>query len=255
MIQMCRYADILKKQDTAYITMVCHPALKTLFASMSSIDKVMAFDEDIPQSGWDFWTPPMSLPYYCNTRLDSVPANIPYLHANPELINRWKSELPAQGVRVGLVWKGNPKLENDAERSIQSLSVLTKLGTINGVSFISLQKGAGEDEAQNPPAGLSITHLGEKIENFADTAAIIVNLDLVICVDTAAAHLAGALGKPCWVLLPDYITDWRWLINRADSIWYPDVMRLFRQPKKGDWASVISEVTEALKQFVTNRHT
>ncbi|MGD0283228.1 MAG: glycosyltransferase family 9 protein, partial [Dissulfurispiraceae bacterium] len=111
------------------------------------------------------------------------------------------------------------------------------------------QKGAGEDEAAHPPPGLSLIHLGSMIEDFADAAAIVASLDLVICVDTAMAHLAGALGKPCWVLLPYYKTDWRWLTGRTDSPWYPGVMRLFRQPEIGNWTSVIAEVGVALEQF------
>ena len=122
-----------------------------------------------------------------------------------------------------------------------------------GARFVSLQKGAGEAEAARPPAGLPLIHLGSRIESFADTAAIVSNLDLVICVDTAVAHLAGALGKPCWVLLPHYKTDWRWLADRSDSPWYPGCMRLFRQAKIGDWSTVIAEVRAALEQFVQAR--
>ena len=113
-----------------------------------------------------------------------------------------------------------------------SLDVLAPLGSVADVHFISLQKGAGEDEAMQPPAGMKLTHVGSLLADFADTAAVVANLDLVICVDTAVAHLAGALGKPCWVLLPDYKTDWRWLTERTDSPWYP-TMRLFRQTSDG----------------------
>ena len=158
----------------------------------------------IPASGWDFWTPPMSLPYYCRTRLDSIPAAIPYLSADPAKLAKWSRLLPASGVCVGLAWKGNPDFENDGDRSLPSLDLLAPLGSVAGVNFVSLQKGAGEDEARRPPAGLSLLALGDALEDFADTAAVIAGLDLVISVDTAVAHLAGALGKPCWVLLPDY---------------------------------------------------
>ena len=105
-----------------------------------------------------------------------------------------------------------------------------------GVQFVGLQKGRGEEEALTPPAGLSVSALGDSLRDFADTAAVVTRLDLVISVDTAVAHLAGALGKPCWVLLPDYMTDWRWLTGRSDSPWYPG-MRLFRQPPGGTWGS------------------
>jgi ADP-heptose:LPS heptosyltransferase len=116
------------------------------------------------------------------------------------------------------------------------------------VNFISLQKGAGEDEAIYPPAGLRLAPLGQQLTDFADTAAVIASLDLVICVDTAVAHLAGALAKPCWVMLPDYRTDWRWMAERTDSPWYPGVMRLFRQQVAGDWSAVVAEVAAALEQ-------
>lgn len=250
MIQFCRYAAVLKTQGVSRITMICHPALKTLFSTLDAVDTVISFDEKVPVSGWDFWTPPLSIPYYCKTRIDSIPATLPYLKALPDQIAKWESILPADNIRVGLVWKGSPKFENDADRSIHRLNLLAPLWAVPKVRFISLQKGSGEDEAEHPPAGLSLIHLGSGIKDFADTAAIVASLDLVICVDTAVAHLAGALGKPCWVLLPYYKTDWRWLTGRTDSPWYPEVMRLFRQPEMGNWTAVIAEVGAALERFV-----
>jgi len=127
--------------------------------------------------------------------------------------------------------------------------VLAPLGAVAGVNFISLQKGAGEDEAAQPPSGLPLINLGPQLEDFADTAAVVESLDLVICVDTAIAHLTGALGKPCWVLLPAYKTDWRWLTDRTDSPWYPGIMRLFRQSTMGDWTTVIAEVVTSLEHL------
>jgi tetratricopeptide (TPR) repeat protein len=253
MIQFCRYAAVLKAQGAASITLVCHPALKNLFASLESADEILALDETIPKSGRDFWTPLLSIPHYCNTRIDTIPAQIPYLHASHERIAHWATRLPQDGLRVGLVWKGNPLFENDADRSLPSLDVLSPLGTVAGISFISLQKGAGEDEALHPPAGFRLTHVGAQLGDFSDTAAVVMNLDLVICVDTAVAHLAGALGKPCWVLLPDYKPDWRWMAERADTPWYPRIMRLFRQPAMGDWDSVVAEVLAALQQWRPQR--
>ena len=250
MIQFCRYAGVLKAQGTASITMICHPALKTLFAELEGVDILISFDEQIPATGWDFWTHLLSIPYYCKTRINSIPAKIPYLRAQASRIEKWAAQLPQDGLRVGLVWKGNPKFENDADRSLPSLDMLASLWTVAGVHFISLQKGAGESEAAQPPGGLPLINLGSQLADFADTAAVIANLDLVICVDTAIAHLAGALGKPCWVLLPDYKTDWRWLTDRTDSPWYPGIMRLFRQPAMGDWDAVIAEVVAALEQLV-----
>jgi Flp pilus assembly protein TadD len=249
MIQFCRYADVLKAQGAASITMICHPALKTLFAELESVDVVISFDEQIPASGWDFWTPPLSIPYYYKTRLDSIPAKIPYLQVPTNCIEKWSTLLPKDGLRVGLVWKGSTQFENDADRSLPSLEVLAPLWAVAGVNFISLQKGAGEDEAAQPPGGLSLISLGPQLEDFADTAAVVMGLDLVICVDTAIAHLTGALGKPCWILLPEYKTDWRWLTDRADSPWYPGNMRLYRQSAMGDWSTVVAEVVAALEQL------
>lgn len=253
MIQFCRYAKVLKARGAARITLVCHPALKTLFTTLDGVDAVLAFDEDLPFAEWDFWTPPLSIPFYCRTRLDSIPAEIPYLRADRKLAERWSSVLSAEcvpsDIRVGLVWKGNPRFENDSERSLPDLKMLESLGAVAGVRFFSLQKGAGEDEAATPPAGLSLVNLGPRITDFADSAAIVANLDLIISVDTAVAHLAGAMAKKCWILLPDYMTDWRWLTARADSPWYPGVMRLFRQPRMGEWATVIDEVHAELRRF------
>jgi hypothetical protein len=147
------------------------------------------------------------------------------------------------------VWQGNPKFENDDERSIASLDMLQPLGGIDGVSFISLQKGCGEAHAKNPPHGLDLVRPRGEIGDFADTAAIVANLDLVITVDTAVAHLAGAMGKPCWIMLPHHMPDWRWLSCRDDSPWYPGAVRLFRQPSRGDWATVLTQVRAALVDF------
>ncbi len=131
--------------------------------------------------------------------------------------------------RVRLVWKGNPKHHNDAHRSLPSLALLTQLWSVPGVDFVSLQKGQGEDEARQPPGSLPLLHLGSEIDDFADTAAIVAQLDLVVCVDTSTAHLAASLGKPCWVLLPNQDVDWRWMDDCEDSPWYPGTVRLFRR--------------------------
>ena len=246
MIQFCRYAAVLKARGAARIGVVAHPALKTLFAQLRDVDAVFSAAQTLPASGWDFWSPPLSLPHYCATRLDIIPADIPYLSADPQKLAAWAKALDGEKRRVGLAWKGNPRFENDADRSLPSLDVLAPLGAVPGVQFVSLQKGAGEDEARHPPAGLNILPLGECSDDFSDTAAIIAQLDLVISVDSAVAHLAGALGKPCWVLLPDYQTDWRWLTGREDSPWYPG-MRLFRQPAGGDWGAVVGQLVAALR--------
>jgi Tfp pilus assembly protein PilF len=254
MIQFCRYTTVLKARGARTIAVICHPALKTLFATLDGLDAAIPLDEGLPVFDWDFWTPPLSIPFYCETRLDTIPARLPYLRADEERRKYWSSRMAGDSVpgdlRIGLVWKGNPRFENDADRSLPNLDMLIPLGSISGVRFFSLQKGAGEDDATNPPAGLPLVNLGPQIQDFAEAAAIVANLDVVICVDTAIAHLAGALGKTCWVLLPDYKTDWRWLSGRSDSPWYPGVMRLFRQSRMGDWTTVIAELCAALQERV-----
>jgi hypothetical protein len=247
MIQFCRYASVLKTKGAASITMICHSPLKALFATLDGVDSVIGFNEPLPSAHYDYWTPPLSVPGYCKTRLETIPAALPYLQSDPERVARWQPLLPRQRPRIGLVWKGNRSFENDADRSLPSLKLLAPLWQVPGAQFVSLQKGAGEDEAAQPPDDQPLTDLGSKVEDFADTAAIIAGLDLVITVDTAVAHLTGALGKPCWVLLPDYKTDWRWLADRTDSPWYPGVMRLFRQEKMEDWAPVVDAVRTALQ--------
>ena len=243
MIFFARYARALKQRGAARTTLICHPALQTLFAGLKGIDHVLPINAPFDPNDFDCWTPLASLPHYNGTRTETIPANLPYLHVAPTQILKWGAQLPA-GRRVGLAWKGNPLFENDADRSLPALQTLAPVLMVPGLNFISLQKGAGENEAIPP-----MLNLGPQLADFADTAALIMNLDLVISVDTAVAHLAGALGKPCWLLLPDYKTDWRWLTGRGDSPWYPGVMRLFRQPRGGGWAAVIDDVAAVLARW------
>lgn len=252
MIQFCRYGQQLKTLGAARVSVLCHSPLKTLFTRLDGIDDAIAVGDPDPGFGWDFWSPPLSLPYHLGTRLDTIPADQPYLHADPDKVARWRIRLGENGgkLRVGLVWKGNPRFENDAERSLQALNALAPLGEIPGIQWISLQKGAGEDEAMPDEAPFPILPLGGEIDDFADSAAIMAHLDLIISVDTAAAHLAGALSRPCWVLLPHYKTDWRWLDRRSDSPWYPDTMRLFRQDASARWEPVIRNIRNELEEWV-----
>jgi Tfp pilus assembly protein PilF len=249
MIHFCRYTAMLKERGAARVAVVCHPGLQRLFATLPGIDQVYALGDDVPPDGWDFWTRPMRLPGLFGATLATMPAAIPYLTPVPESVAYWRRLLPQRGVRVGLAWKGNGNFENDADRSLPSLLTLAPLSAAAGaLHFVSLQKGQGEEEALQPPAGMSLHAIGPQLRDFADTAAVIANLDLVISVDTAVAHLAGALGKPCWLLLPDYRCDWRWMKERTDSPWYPS-MRLFRQPSGGGWVPVVAEVAAALADF------
>ena len=271
MIQFCRYA-LLARAQGARVGIVCHSGLKRLFGSLAGVE-VFGVDDEVPRLGWDYWTPPLSMPYHFGTRLASIPARLPYLAAPAGAVTPVLPAPPAPVLlRVGLAWQGNPRFENDAERSLAGLATLAPLAGVAGVQFYSLQKGAGElasadgrpfsavTGAAEGTVGMAgagadssapaIIDLAPAIGDFADTAALIGQLDLVIAVDTAVAHLAGALGKPCWVLLPAYQTDWRWLKARDDSPWYPQVMRLFRQEQAGDWSAVVEALRLALTEKV-----
>lgn len=248
-IQFCRYANVLKEMGAKHITLVCEPALVTLFQSVRGVDCVVGKQGPIVSNS-DFWIHYLSLPYHLGTTLESIPNHIPYLHVLPKGKTHWDQVLPKDKFLVGLVWKGESTHKNDAKRSLPGLQVYAPLWSIPGVVFISLQKGRGEVEANQPPLGQPIVPMGQFIQDFADTAAIISHLDLVISIDSAVAHLAGALGKPCWLLLPAWNTDWRWLQDRNDSPWYPGVMRLFRQTKPDDWSEIVAQLARELAMML-----
>jgi hypothetical protein len=192
----------------------------------------------------------MSLPVIFQTTFDTIPADVPYLFANDDMVLKWRQRISSQEtkLKVGIVWAGKPEHNNDHNRSC-GLEFFAPLVYIPGVQLFSLQKGKAVAQLKHLPEGSAIENLGEDFIDFADTAGAINNLDLIISVDTAVAHLAGALGKPTWVILP-FVPDWRWLLNRHSSPWYPN-MRLFRQSKIGDWHSVFHRVKESLKQLIS----
>jgi len=250
-IQFIRYLPLLKALGVTQMTLVCKSALKPLFLnSAARYAQIFAEPEAGQLEHHDFWTRPLSLPLYFKTTLDTIPAKLPYLATDAKRVRLWMRRLPREGFKVGLVWKGDAGHRNDANRSLSGLASLAPLWLAAGVAFISLQKGRGEKEASTPIPGQPILHFGSDIVDFSDTAAIVSQLDLVICVDTAIAHLAGALGKPCWVLLPYIDTDWRWLDDREDSPWYPRVMRLFRQTEIDNWEEVVDRVSCALINLI-----
>lgn len=246
-IQFLRYARLLKQRGLARLTVVCQPSLAPLLRTLEGVDAVEVNVSAVQPH--DYWVLLMDLPERFDTTLETIPADLPYLRPDPARVARWSPRLPA-GRRVGLVWRGSPGHRNDAHRSLPGLATLAPLWRVRGVQFISLQKGAGEDEAAQPPAGQPLVDLGRHFGDFADAAAVISQLDLVICVDTSVAHLAGALGKPVWLLLPRLGTDWRWLTGREDSPWYPGVMRLFRQRVVDDWTEVVDRIAQALPGFL-----
>jgi hypothetical protein len=212
------------------------PSLLRLVAELPGIVTVVATGDPLPPFEWH--CPLMSLPAAFQTSIDSIPAQIPYLHVPAEAKKNAASlAWPDDGLRVGLVWSGNPLFPEDRLRSIP-LSGFAPMLALHGVRFFSLQTGPAASQLDE--VGEPITDLQAAIGDMADTTALIGKLDLVITVDTAVAHLAGALGKPTWVLLP-FAPDWRWLMEREDSPWYP-TMRLFRQRGFGEWAPVLERV-------------
>jgi hypothetical protein len=190
----------------------------------------------------------MSLPNACGTTLATIPARTPYLPVEEARCQHWRQRLgPPAGRRVGLVWAGNPEHNNDRNRSLP-FAALAPLWNIPGIRWYSLQVGERRADLNAAPPG-TIEDLSPALDDFAETAAAISQLDLVVTVDTSVAHLAGAIGRPTWVMLPS-APDWRWLTGRPDSPWYPSV-RLFRQPERGEWGSVINRIALALAAKAT----
>lgn len=246
-IQFIRYAPLVALFG-GNILFECKPALNRLFKEMKGIHKVILRGEPLPQH--DFHCPLLSLPSRLRSADGETPvAAVPYLSPDDGLIEDWRKRMPDSGsaLKVGLMWAGSPGNKNNLNRSI-SLSQLDLLGTVESVIFFNLQKGSGEAQAKQLLANLHFIGLTEDVGDFASTAALIANLDLVICVDTSIAHLAGAIGIPAWVLL-SFAADWRWLREREDSPWYPS-LRLFRQRKIGDWEEVVMRVRDALCKMV-----
>ncbi len=246
-VQLARYAQSLKDRGAARVSLQCKAALKSLLATAPGVDAVFGDDEVF--EAHDYWVLGFSLPGLLGTTLHSIPARLPYLSAEPRRIEAWAPRLPQARRRVGLVWKGAAGHGNDLNRSLPGLQVLAPLWSCTDAAFVSLQKGQGEDEAARAGPAQSITDLAPGISSFADTAAILAQLDLLICVDTSTAHVAGALGRPCWVLLPAMGCDWRWLLEREDSPWYPGALRLFRQAPGEPWEAVVQRLASELRAW------
>ncbi|HSZ58715.1 MAG TPA: tetratricopeptide repeat protein [Tepidisphaeraceae bacterium] len=244
-IQFARYMPLVRAHG-GRVVLQCPPGLKKIFSTVAGADQVLADNEPLPP--FDVHTRLLSLPGIFHTNLESISANVPYLHAEAELVERWRRRILAEppGLKVGLSWAGNPTHPQDRHRSIP-LSALAPLPQAPGVRFYSVQKGDAARQALSPPPGMSLTDWTADLHDFADTAALVQNLDLVITVDSAVAHLVGAMGLWVWVLV-QHIPDWRWLLARSDSPWYP-TMRLFRQPQRCDWTTPIAQVAGELRGF------
>jgi tetratricopeptide (TPR) repeat protein len=248
-LQFCRYAPLAVARGAEVVLEVPPQLLRLVADSMAGpglrvVTQSPGFPGGDGLPDFDLHCPMLSLPLAFGTTLATIPARVPYLTAAPERVAAWSQRLAAlPGPRIGLAWAGNPRNPMDRERSL-TLDALAPLGAVSGASFVSLQKGEAAAQAARAPGGLVLHDVTAALEDFADTAALVVALDLVISVDSAVAHLAGALGKPVW-LLNRFDSDWRWLLGRADSPWYPS-LRIFRQPVLRDWAGVIAQVRDAL---------
>ena len=250
-IQFCRYLPLLAAQGASVVFEVMS-SLKALLRSLPPAIRLVGRDEPLPRV--DYYCPLLSLPLAFKTRLDTIPAQVPYLTAESERTATWMQRLQAlPGLRVGIAWQGNLAVEKliwARGRSIP-LAALEPLAQLPGVRLVSLQKGPGLEQLRNVPFAERIMDLSADLDRgpdaFLDTAAVIAGLDLVISSDTSVAHLAGALGRPVWTVLAAS-PEWRWGLERSDSPWYP-TMRLFRQTTDGDWTAVVAAIAEALQDL------
>lgn len=247
-IQFVRFLPLVKERG-GYMIFECRQSLISLLKNCPGIDRLVErTSTGIITEQFDFHIPLLSLPGLFGTQTETIPSGIPYISLDPDLVRRWGARfVHDRNFKIGLVWAGNPHNRKDRIRSC-FLDDFAPLADVPGVSFYTLQKGTASGQALTPPRNMKLNNLENQLPDFAETAAVIAHLDLVISVDTAVAHLAGAIGKPVWTLL-QFDPDWRWLIGREDSPWYPS-MRLFRQPEPDDWTSVFEEITEALIQEI-----
>jgi tetratricopeptide (TPR) repeat protein len=245
-IQFIRYVPLVAAR-VGSVVIECPESLRRLFATVDGVAQVATREDNA--SPFDVQAPLLSLPRIFGTRADNIPATVPYVHPDPLLFDRWGERLRrADGrLRVGVVWAGNPKPDPRRTCPLNELGALVR---VKGLDFYSFQKGSATRELAQAPESLILWDMAADFKDFADTAAALAHMDLVISVDTSVAHLAGAMGKPTWTLLP-YAADWRWLMPpRVDSPWYP-TMRLFRQSDAGDWGGVLDRVAAELSRVVS----
>jgi Flp pilus assembly protein TadD len=251
-IQFCRYASLVAARG-ARVVLEAQPPLVRLLTRLDGVAQVVAHGDPLPD--FDLHCPLMSLPRAFATTPETVPGPVPYLTADPAQHAAWRDLLAGlPGRRVGLAWAGSARAwlphaaALDRRRSMR-LTDMAPLAAVPGCSFLSLQLGSPAAQLTEPPAGLAIYDVADRLGDFADTAALVANLDLVIAVDTAVTHLAGALGRPVW-LLNRFDTCWRWLLERDDSPWYPALCQ-FRHDGREDWTSVMRRVAAALEGFTS----
>jgi|SRR5579862_172131 len=248
-LQFARYVPLVAERQGKVIVS-CQPQLKTLF--QQAMRDTLVVDGDEPPPASDFCCSLLSLPRIFGATLATIPAQVPYLHADAGKAARWQARLAADGsaLKIGVVWATEAKSRAAPLKSL-SLGMLAPLMAVPGVTFYSLQKGPAAAEARSAPEGMRLADVEGELEDFSDTAALISQLDLVVTIDTAVAHLAGAMGKPVWTLT-HWPPDWRWLLGRDDSPWYP-TMRLFRRAQTDAWNDVILRVGQALQHLAGQR--
>lgn len=240
-LQFIRYAPLVVQRG-ANVIVESQKELTRLLRNMKGLIDVISHDEELPR--FDTHCPMMSLPRVFGTTPDNIPSQVPYLHADTESADKWKLKLQNvdSRLKIGMVWSGGGL----PFRKSCHLGLFSPLARLQDITLYSLQKGAPAKQSKDAPEGMRLLDYTDELHDFFDTAALIENLDLVIAVDTAVAHLAGAMGKPVWTLLP-FVPDWRWLLDREDCPWYP-TMRLFRQPALGDWKNVVRKISDSLQK-------
>ncbi len=251
-LHFVRYAPLVKERG-GRVVLQCQGVLLRLLSRTQGIDHLVAWGVAPPP--FDVWAPLMSLPALFGTTLETIPAACPYVLPDPDLVSQWRHRLaPVRGFRVGIAWQGSPRHAWDRHRSV-SLEQFEPLARVEGVQLISLQKGVGSEQLPALEGRFPVVNLGDQFDEmagpFMDTAAILANLDLVITIDSSLAHLAGAMGVPALLALT-FTPDWRWLLGRPDSPWYPS-LRLFRQHQPGDWPGVFVRLAEELAKEVNVR--
>lgn len=241
-IQFARFVPIIERAGAQVFFEVQAP-LARLLNSLDGQAQILSAGARLPEV--DFQCPLMSLPHVLGTTLQTIPASIPYLAADQALVAQWRQRLGAASgsLRVGVVWHGNANNKRDIRRSIPLQQFIKALPL--GLDYVALPYELREGDPLWLMARPDLHYLGHEVQDFADTAAIVTQLDLVITVDTSVAHLAGALGKPVWILI-DHVPDWRWMLARTDSPWYPTA-RLFRQSVRGEWTEPLASVRQALE--------
>ncbi len=246
-IQFVRYLPMVKDRGGTVICQMLKPLIG-LLRGFPGIDELIDTSTDTKAAvKYDFYVPLLELPGIFGTNLENIPAVVPYLHADSAKVEQWRQKLVGTTFKVGIVWTGNPAHTEDSNRSC-SLSHFVPLSEIPGILLYGLQKGKAVEQVKDLSGIISVINLADELNDFMDTAGVIENLDLVISVDTAVLHLAGAMGKPAWAILP-FTSDWRWMLTRQDSPWYPTV-RLFRQKRYGNWDDVFQRLAEELKILV-----